>query len=164
MSTASATAPAAVPATVSLTATKGAWLKLEQLLMIGEIFPGHVKTEKAVKTLLYLKRQNPLKVKHDELGDIDFEIGLPKEKGESDLDFSHRGRVYQAFYKIWEDQTLTIEFSEKRKKIATDALEWLFKNRTKVSPSLQQNDQHTLSLIQAFSLTADDEGNPSDAE
>jgi|HubBroStandDraft_2_1064218.scaffolds.fasta_scaffold66010_2 hypothetical protein len=164
MSTASAPAAVAAPATTPIKATRGAWLKLEQLLMIGEAFPGQLKTEKATKLLLFLRRENPLKVDHPELGKLDFEIGLPREKGESDLDFSLRGRAYTQFYKAWEDETLAIEFSEKRKKIAVDGLEWLFKNRTKVAPSLQQNDQHTLSLIQAFALTQDDEGNPKDDE
>ena len=162
MNTASAPAPAATPVTSPITATRGAWLKLEQLLMIGEAFPGQLKTEKATKLLLFLRRQNPLTVEHPDLGKLNFETGLPREKGESDLDFSLRGRTYTEFYKSWEDHELTIDFSDKRKKLATDGLEWLFKNRTKVSASLQQNDQHTLSLIQAFALTSDDEGNPRD--
>jgi hypothetical protein len=162
MNTASATAPAATPATTPMTATRGAWFKLEQLLMIGEATPGQLKTEKATKLLLYIRRSNPLKIDHKDLGVIDFEVGLVRDKGEADLDFTWRGKAYTAAYKVWEDEKLTIEFSEKRKKIAVDALEWLFKNRSKVAPTLQQNDQHTLSLIQAFSLTTDDEGNPAE--
>lgn len=164
MSTASSPAVVAAPTPTPISATRGAWLKLETLLSIGEAFPGQVKTEKATKLLLYIRRQNPLKVKHPELGDLDFEVGLPREKGEGDIDFGQRGRAYQKFYKQWEDELLIVDFSEKRKKLAVDGLEWLFKNRTKVAPSLQQNDQHILSLIQAFALNQNDDGSLKDDE
>jgi hypothetical protein len=164
METASAPAPAAVPTTTPTPATRGAWLKLEQLLMIGEAFPSALKAEKATKLLLYLRRQNPLKVNHPDLGDIDYETGLGRDKGESDVDFAVRGRVYLKAYKAWEDEELTVALSEKRRKIASEGLEWLFKNRTKVSALLQQNDQHILSLIRAFHLTTNDDGDPLDTE
>jgi hypothetical protein len=161
---ASAPVPVSAPATTLIKATRGAWLKLEQLLMIGEVFPSALKAEKATKLLLYLRRQNPLRVKHPELGPIDYEIGLARDKGESDVDFGHRGRIYLKAYKEWEDVDLEIEMSEKRKKLASEGLEWLFKNRTKVSALLQQNDQHILSLIRAFHLTTNDDGDPLDTE
>ncbi len=138
---------AAAPAvpTIPFTLTRGGWYLIEGVLQRTEYTTKPGSSGRASRLRRKLRDQNPAKS-----GDLEFEPQLVRKATESDIEWANRQVEHGERFQKWQDGKATIELTQKERDfLVTRALKWAFDNRDKV---FQFNNDHTLSIIDAFSI------------
>ncbi len=153
MSTEAAAAVAA-PITTPTTAyevTRGGAYLIEGLLQHHTEYTTTIPlTKKASKLRRKLKQQNPCV-----LDGKDLEKTVIKNAADTDIEWTLRQDTHREDFRRWQDQKVKLELTAKEKDfLCNKALKWAFANRTKVFP---ENNDHVLSIIEAFDLEDDGE-------
>lgn len=139
--------PAAKPRH-TITLTRGAAYLLEGLLQRPEPFTTPATTVNAAKLWGKLRKENK-----PEADGFKFEKTTVRSKDDSDIDVATRQVATNEAFAIWQDDSVTLDLSDKQRDTARTAITWGLKNRDK--GTLPYNNQHLLSLLEGFALAED---------
>ncbi len=149
MSTAEAPAPAAVP-TTPFKLTKGGAYLVEGLLQRTEYTTTVPLTRKASRLRRKIRAANPCKK-----DDLDFERPFIRGANQTDIEWAQTQKDRNILQDAWENEEVVLELTQKEVDfLRHKALKWAFTNRDKV---FAQNNDHVLSIIEAFDLEDDGE-------
>ncbi len=151
MSTEAAAAAAPTTPTTSYELTKGGAYLIAGLLQHHTEYTTTIPlTKKAARLRRKIEQQNPCVFE-----DRNLEKPVIKNAAETEIEWTIRKQAHQDDFKAWQEQRVTLELTQKEKDfLCHKALKWAFGNRTKVFP---ENNDHVLSIIEAFDLEDDGE-------
>lgn len=158
MSTAAASAPATIhtPGKKPVTVTRAGWYLLENLFTKSEPFTRPDLIVAAAKFYGKLRKANVCIAPDG----TRFDKKYVRPEGMTDLTFAHLVNQRDIEFENWGNEALTIELGKKQEKLCDDAIEWGLKNRDK--GVLPQASEHLLSLLTAFGVGQNDDGDESD--
>lgn len=147
-----ATVPTTPKPKTTVTATRGGWYLLEGVFQKSEPFTTPDKIVAAAKFWGKLQRENEAIAPDG----TRFDKRIVRGKSMGDIEFASIAERRDEEFKAWAKETLSIGLSKKQEKLCDDAIDWALKNRDK--GVLPQASEHLLSLLTAFGVGQDDDG------
>lgn len=135
--------------TTSFTVTRGGAYQVEGILQQTAYTTTPGLTRRAARLRRKLREMNPAKV-----ADVDFEEGVVRSAKQTDIEWAQAQKDRNDLFEKWQKEYVVLELTQKEADfLRTKALKWAFSNRDKVFP---QNNDHVLSVIEAFDPEEDD--------
>lgn len=128
--------------------TRGGAYQIEGILQQTAYTTTPGLTRRAARLRRKLRNANPAK-----LGEVNFEEAIVRATKMSDIEWAEHQKSRNELFDKWQDEEVTLHLTKKEADfLAHKALKWAFANRDKV---FTQNNDHVLSVIEAFELEDD---------
>lgn len=163
MSTASATAAEVGQPTTKHSLTRGGLYQITQAFKRPEPFSKHGTARRALRLAKRLRAENPTKGKVLD-AEYDFARAFSRLPEETDAQWASRQLAFNEAWEKWQGESVEIELSVRDKVLIEKLIKWALKDRTSQKAVWPVNNDHILSIMDAFPAVTVEDGSSEDED